>query len=229
MPNYCYANMRVRGYASNVDEFIEILKANYSYRLKKPDGTTDYSKYVVESGNFSHIPHFFRIFETYVANYYDGFGLIKCVDLEIEVAWSVYCCLFSGPLTYYNQFCAEHPDNHFGSCIEIESKRLQLEIEIWSREPMIGFQEHYKICSGIVTKAAEHDGFFSDILFKAKTYEEFIRNRDNEWAIDYVDRDFFNKNLKGEGEYIYEKMVPEEYAFGIEDPPKYLCELVMVK
>jgi hypothetical protein len=151
----------------------------------------------------------------------------RYVALDIECAWSVYCCMFDGPLTYYEDFQTEHPNNHFGTHILQESKRLNLEIEIWSREGGVGFQEHYKICSGILIKDEEYKfkeyyigkyinldefkGLYKDIFPQIKTQEQLDKLR-------YDNGDCFIAECKD-----------EVYDFGPGDQPKYLANLVMVK
>lgn len=228
MANNCTGFMYVRGYAPNVDEFIRIMQANYSY-FKDRDNR-NYT-WCADPKNFSHIPHFFRVFD---ASPYEEpwwyIGITKCVCIDFDVAWSIYSCLFPGPQTYYNDFQTEHPNQHFGSNILIESKRLQLEIEIWSYEPGMGFQEHYKICSGILVKSEEHR--FNGIwLEDYSNYQECIKelNKHNiSLAFPLTEKEF-NERVEN-GDYWYEYgLHEEEVDFLPGDEPQYLANLVMVK
>lgn len=54
-----------------------------------------------------------------------------------QCAWSVYSCMFEGDCTYQND------DPKASTSLQKESERLELEIEVFSDEPGIGFQEHY--------------------------------------------------------------------------------------
>ena len=110
MPNYCTGFMNVRGYAPNVDEFIAILQANYSYHKSM----TDFS-WCVDPDNFTHIPHFFRVFQAIPFNEVWHSGVYKCVSIDLEVAWSIYSCMFKGPHTYYDEFERNHPGQHLPS------------------------------------------------------------------------------------------------------------------
>lgn len=223
MPNICTGFMNVRGYAPNVDEFVKILQADYSYY--KDSKNRDFT-WCADPKNFTHTPHFFRVFDAYLfgdAIYHSA--VYKCVSISVECAWSIYSCMFPGPHTYYTQFENEHFNQHFGSNILIESKRLQLEIECWSYEPGIGFQEHYKICSGIITKEEEFS-FNALWLEDYSNYEEF-KNDCNEPPT--IDEKEFNDRIKCEHFY-YEDGLRDEYVdFLPEDPPEYLAHIVMVK
>lgn len=221
MPNLCTGFMNIRGYAPNVDEFIAILQANYSYNKSDEDWT-----YCADSKNFSHIPHFFRVFQAIPFNEVWHSGIYKCVSIDLEVAWSIYCCMFSGPLTYYNDFQRNHYNQHFASHILAESKRLQLEIEIWSYEPGMGFQEHYKVCSGVLVKN-ECFNFSGVWLEDYANYEEFKNDEGNKDVP--IDEQAFNERIKAE-DYWYEYgHHEEEVDFLPEDEPIYLANIIMVK
>lgn len=143
MPNICTANLNIRGYKDNVDEFLKILQADYDY-------------YKME---FTHNKHFYRVFQAEVYND-EIYGVTKFVSAFIECAWSVACCMFDDAYTYYNEstiitkdmsyedkeFAAQHIIH--STCIEREAKRLNLDIEIISEEPGIGFREHYLFYEG---------------------------------------------------------------------------------
>jgi hypothetical protein len=225
MPNYCTGFMNVRGRADCVDEFIAILQANYSYcpNLKNNGDHT----WVADPKNFTHIPHFFRVFEAYLMDdpvYHSA--VYKSVSISIEVAWSVYSCMFPGAFTYYDDFQKNHFGDHFGSNILIESKRLQLEIEIWSYESGMCFQEHYKICSGILVKDEEFN-FKGLWLEDYSNYQEFLNDCNGD-VIPLSEQEF-NDRIKCE-DYWYEYGLHEEDVdFFPEDPPVYLANLVMVK
>lgn len=221
MPNYCTGFMNVRGYASNVDEFIAILQAEYSYYKSM----TDFNWYV-DPSNFTHIPHFFRVFQAIPFNEVWHSGVYKCVSIDLEVAWSIWTCMFNDQHTYYYDINKKHPNDHFASHILAESKRLQLEIEIWSYEPGVGFQEHYKICSGILVKNEEYS--FSGVwLEDYANYEEFKNDEANKDIP--ISKNEFNKRIK-EKNYWYEYgLQEEEVDFLPEDPPIYLANLVMCK
>lgn len=223
MPNLCTGFMNVRGYAPNVDEFVKILQANYSYYKDK--NNHDYT-WCADPKNFTHIPHFFRVFQAIPFNTIWHSGVYKCVSIDLEVAWSIFCCMFAGPHTYYDDFQRNHYNQHFASHILAESKRLSLEIEIWSYEPGMGFQEHYKICSGILVKD-ECFNFSGVWLEDYANYEDFKKDPNNKDVP--IDEQAFNKRIEDKN-YWYEYGVQEEEVdFLPEDEPLYLANLVMCK
>ena len=220
MPNICTGFMNVRGYAPNVDELLKILDANYSYY--KDSSNHDYS-WCVDLKNFSHIPHMFRVFSAYKFDEKWNSGVYKCISIDFECAWSVNSCMMGGPWSYYMQFEQEHPGQHYGTTLLKESKRLQLEIELWSYEPGMTFQEHYKICSGILVKDECLDFTIMDI--------EDINNYD-EFKTKYPDakttKEEFEERIINEDPWI-EETYEEEVDFLPGDDPNYLARIVMVK
>lgn len=225
MPNLCIGFMNVRGRADCVDEFIAILQADYSYCKNIENNNFTWC---VDPKNFSHIPHFFRVFEAYLACdpvYHSA--IYKAVTINIEVAWSVHTCMFPGDFTYYNTFQIDHFNEHFGSNILIESKRLQLEIEIWSYESGMGFQEHYKICSGVLVKEEEFN-FKTFWLKDYSNYSEFKKEFDYDKQVPLTEQEFNNRINEGNDYYEY-GLQDEDVDFFPEDPPEYLANLVMVK
>lgn len=232
MPNYCDGYMYVRGYKDNVEEFIRILNADYSYYKKKPDGSPDYfnHEWCTDPSNFTHIPHMFRIFEAEVTQEVYNSGVYKCVQIDLSCAWSFYCCMFKGPHTYFDQFERDHYGEHFGTHILRESKRLQLEIEIWSHEPGMCFQEHYKICSGVLIKDEEYStnviGFSREPEFTdTRSYMEFKTEYGNKFPD--VTRVKYEDLL--DEEYYLEDKHPEQVDFMPGEDPIYMGNLVMCK
>lgn len=133
MPNWCDADIYVKGRKMDVDEFINILNADYDYHNMK----------------FSHIPHFYRIFENNVYDRIDN-GAFSFAQSNVECAWSVYCCMFPGDCTYYNDMMNDEEHRKRHTNIIEASRKLNLEIEIWSAEPGMCFREHYYIKNGNV-------------------------------------------------------------------------------
>ena len=217
MPNICSGFMNVRGYAPYVDEFVAILQARYSYI------SIDSNEWKPDPKNFTHIPHFFRVFQAIPFEEVWHSGVYKTVSIDIECAWSVYSCMFPGEHTYYNDFQINHLGQHFGSNILIESKRLQLEIEIWAQESGFSFQEHYKICSGILVRdeCINYDYLRLDDY---SNYEEYVKDS----SIRPISEQEFNSRMKNE-DYIIDTSVEEEVDFLPGDEPIYLAHLIMVK
>ena len=135
MPNYCGYQMKVKGKPENVDEFVKVIQADYSF--------DDKDNCICDVGR-----HFWRVFyaDIYDEEIVDG---VKSVYISGSCAWSVYSCMMDGPHTYNEQY-----PKHCGTTLAIESKQLELEIEVFSEEPGVGFMEHFVIIKGdIVTDA----------------------------------------------------------------------------
>ncbi len=114
MPNYCYYEMHVKGKRENIEEFVKVM--------------TDYER----------PQHFWRVFSAYTdyrAPDQDG---LTIASIAGDCAWSVYSCMCIGPCTY-----AGDVDESRRTSLQKESERLQLEIEVFSDEPGMCFQEHY--------------------------------------------------------------------------------------
>lgn len=133
MPNYCNYSMCVVGKKKNVEEFIKVMQADYNY------GTME----------FSHDRHMFRVFEAEC----DGVEE-RCDDTYQAIingycAWSVTSCMLEGG--YYREFKRDYGDNCRGTTLLIESKRLNLDIEVYSEECGMCFQEHLIVRDGELT------------------------------------------------------------------------------
>ena len=160
MPNICLAEIRVTGYAGNVDEFTRILTAYYNY----------------DTMEFSHTPHFFRVFDTYILNE-ETYGVIKKVSYSIDCAWSVYCCMMNGPFSYYdenkNEFLHQY-GKFYGTYIQECARRLGLFIEIFSEEEGMCFNEYYVFNNqGYQVRNEEYEMHSYD-LDEYKSREDFI-------------------------------------------------------
>lgn len=152
MPNYCSYAMVVKGKKENVDEFINIIQAGYNYHSdEKPSR------------------HMFRIFEADVIDYEDrevspeGDAIYRAHIIG-DCAWSVHSCMFEGDGTYYSNVSLTTPEEKFnGTTLPVESKRLNLEIEVFSEECGFAFQEHYLISNGEVLQNECVDWYCHDL------------------------------------------------------------------
>ena len=125
MPNYCYYEMHVKGKRENIEEFVKVM--------------IDYER----------PQHFWRVFSAdtvYGDPDPDG---ITVASIAGDCAWSVYSCMCIGPCTYAGDADKEHQTS-----LQKESERLHLEIEVYSDEPGMAFQEHYHYNYG---KELDHD------------------------------------------------------------------------
>ena len=128
MPNYCFADIKVRGYKDNVDEFTRILQADYDYNTME----------------FTHKPHFFRIFDAHIVDEKLE-GVMKTTWYSIECAWSVSCCMCNGPFSYYDEnkerFIKEY-GAFYATNLQKCAQKLGLFIEIFSSEEGMEFNEY---------------------------------------------------------------------------------------
>ncbi len=114
MPNYCYYEMHVKGKKENIEEFRQVM--------------IDYER----------PQHFWRVFNADIDyGEPDKDGLTVAL-ISGDCAWSVYSCMCTGKCTY-----ADDVDESRRTSLQSESARLQLEIEVFSDEPGMAFQEHY--------------------------------------------------------------------------------------
>jgi hypothetical protein len=197
MPNYCDAIIRVRGRRDCVDEFINVLQSDYYYAWKQGE--------TVEDNKFSHIPHMYRIFEVDIMNRVTA-NLITFAEIRVQCAWSVFACMFEGPYTYYDdthtkEFTDKYGPN-YGTTVVRESKRLKLDIEIYSSEPGVGFQEHYRIVNGVQVVTDEREVQFI-YLADIETYKGF-----EEWYPNMA------KKIDEEHFKILKRDNPEGYTIG---------------
>lgn len=163
MANNCFYNMRIKGAEKDVKEFIDILT------YKHPDKL-----------------HFARIFSAEIVQT-DSRDNLYIADICGDCAWSVYSCMCTGPMSYY---MSHHKADSTLSNISIESKRLHLDIEIYSTEIGMGFAEHYLIKQGnteIDEEVKYNEYYYDDIDPFMTTHdapEEEIK-RFNEWKKEY--------------------------------------------
>lgn len=111
--------MHVRGKKENIERLLKIM--------------TDYEE----------PRHFWRVF-TADADFYepDPQG-ITIAHIFGDCAWSVYSCMMTGECTYANDV-----DTSCQTGLQDESKRLELELELYSDECGFAFQEHYHFNQG---------------------------------------------------------------------------------
>lgn len=180
MPNLCFYSMCIKGKKDNVVEFIKIIQAGYNYI----------------SMTFDDDRHFCRVFD---ADVIDG---IKQVENDIyqavingNCAWSVRCCMFADG--YYEDLKRDYPNEYRCTTLPIESERLNLDIEVFSEETGMCFQEHYVIKNGevVVSECVDYEEYWhDDFETKEEAEEEYdIEITDEEWnnGEDYFSRGGF--------------------------------------
>ena len=139
MPNYCDFDLAVVGKRKKVAEFLKILSAHYDYD---------------EPGEQPR--HLFRVFNVWELENYDT--IEEFLDNEAEefdnniigvivsgiCAWSVNTCMTENG--YYKDVKKAVGDRFNGTTLQIESKRLKLEIEVYGVENTR--LEHYEYSNG---------------------------------------------------------------------------------
>lgn len=172
MPNYCDYEMKVLGRKEAVEEFIKVMKANYDYGKME----------------FSHDRHMGgRVFE---ANPYDFEKVddddeLWAVMIDGYCAWSVHSCMFDGGHTYYNDLKSAYKEKCRSTTIPIEAERLDLDVEVFSQETGIGFEEHYVVRKGeVITDDCVDctEYYLGEYNTKAEAEKELdIEISDKEW------------------------------------------------
>lgn len=232
MPNYCSYRIIVGGRKDNVDEFIRILQ-------------NDYDK-----------THMYRVFEA-IPQYEDTYGLYKRADIVGDVAWSVYCGMLPGPLSYYSDDLKRHQNNEIidvwnsrtretekyeatmenfkGTNLLELADRLSLTIYAYAVEPAMCFAEEYRILPGGI-KVIDREGSYNEYWLEENqhsdnTYDSFKEYCDY-WGYNPDDLPFDEEeyNFMMENGYAsYENAEFDCNEDAIPDKPKYLAKNVLYK
>ncbi|MBR0420293.1 MAG: hypothetical protein IJI66_14120 [Erysipelotrichaceae bacterium] len=211
MPNYCDYSMRVKGEKANVEKFYSYLGNDYCY--KNDNSPTSYPKKTDEEfmkeysirydskDGTKHLytnaeKHLYRVFEAYLNEEYENDDGKYLMWITGYCAWSIYCCMFEGPFSYYTD-CKRDDEfaelrNEHATSVPTLSKELGLEIEIFSSEPGCCFAEHYLVKDGDIVANEEYE-YNEYCLYDYETKEEAqkdlgIEISDNEWGEDYFYR-----------------------------------------
>lgn len=136
MANVCNYSMTIKGELQDIKEFRKIMED------KHPDKLC-----------------FIRVLEDSI---YDEKHLKtkdnKYIDTFYgECDWSVYTCMLDGENTYYNRYKDNKDANYKITNVLLESKRLNLEIEIYAEEYGCNFEEYFYIKNGELIEYAEED------------------------------------------------------------------------
>ena len=168
MPNYCNYSMCVVGSKENIEEFIRVIKADYNYQTME----------------FDFDRHMFRVFEAECDDIEERFdGRFQTV-INGYCAWSVASCMLAHG--YYSDCEARYGDNFRGTTLDMESGRLHLDIEVYSEEGGVCFQEHYVIIDGgiVCDECVDWYEYWVDGYDSKEEAEEGLDTHftDEEWA-----------------------------------------------
>lgn len=168
MPNYCNYSMCVVGKKESVEEFIKVMNAGYNY------GTME----------FDYDRHMFRVFEAVNDEIEEIDNEKFRTVINGYCAWSVHSCMFEDG--YYGDIKRDYPDNFRGTTLPLESERLGIDIEVFSEESGMCFQEHYIIIDGELVREETTDWeeiWVEDYETKEDAEEDLgIEITDEEWA-----------------------------------------------
>ena len=184
MPNYCYYQMCVRGTKENIERFINVIQADYNYSTME----------------FSNDRHLFRVFEAD----YDKIEKLDENDYRViisgDCAWSVSGCMLNEHRSsYYSRIKEQYPNDFRGTTLPKESKRLHLDIEVYSEECGEAFQEHYHFKNGktIANECVDYNEYcIGDYNSKVEAEEDLgIKITDEEWnsGEEYIRRGGFEE------------------------------------
>lgn len=170
MPNICNYSMRVKGKKENIEEFIKVMKADYNYNTME----------------FTADRHMYRIFEAYLETDIEEVDDdVYAVTINGDCAWSVNSCMFDNGFSYYGRNKNDYGDKFRGTTVPIESKRLELDIEIFSEETGCCFMEHYIVRKGDVEVdecVDYYEYYVEDYETKEEAEEDLdIKITDEEW------------------------------------------------
>ena len=162
MPNLCDYTMKIVGEKEKIATLIKYLQNDYWY----VEDENSYRPTEEQIRKYSHCyeednwklytnaeKHFYRVFSA-CPDEKDGEIIYqKSSDGRWETyvcgdcAWSVAACMMDSFLSYYSQSRNE-PLREHGTTLEIESKELDLDVEVVSAEPGCCFSEHYLYKNG---------------------------------------------------------------------------------
>lgn len=174
MPNYATYEARILGDKENVMKVVEIFQRE----------------------NYEDGEHMFRIFEAELfGDELQESERVKGKHVAIITgycAWSLATCMFRDQSSYYG-----HPDAS-SNAIDITeiSKKYDVEVEMYSEEEGIGFEEYYYIKNGKILK----EGIAEDLEIITPEfyddYEEFTEEYEAQPSFNLVTKEMFNRARK---------------------------------
>jgi len=149
---------------------------NYcDYTMRIRGKKEDRDKWVELMNNYELENHFFRIFETWRDN--DWFDREDCEMVSGYCAWSIESC------------CRESGYSEGKDLLAINSRELNLDVEVWSEEPGCGFQEHYIYSKGQCLTAECKD--LNVYIWDTEKYETWKEFKENNKIPDHIKEDDF--------------------------------------
>lgn len=207
MPNLCDYTMKIVGEKDKIATLIKYLQNDYWYvedgnSYRPSDEQIGKYSFCYEEGNWKLYTnaekHFYRVFDAF-PDEKDGEIIYQESNdgrwetyVYGDVAWSVCSCMMDAPLSYYSESKNE-PLREHGTTLEIESRNLDLNVEVFSAEPGCCFAEHilYKKGELLVDECLDYQEYCLDEFeTKEEAEEEYgISITDDEWEKkDYISR-----------------------------------------
>lgn len=217
MPNLCDINIIVRGRKEAVEKFSNAISTNYN---------SNYDK-------------FCRIFQSDISEN-DSYGLVDYQKYNVTCEWSAFCCMRRGQYSYYDDVKNDHEQSSDinVTCIEELSEKYGIEVELWSQEPGMEFEEHYHIKNGKILCDDCHE--FSEVYIGKddfNSYDEFISEYEELGSnIDelkqLIPQNRFDELREQGNDFLITKQHPDSHTFsfyGAKDnsqPKVKMCEII---
>lgn len=161
MANNCITSIVVRGRKECVNVFDKVIHAKYNYNtMEFPDRN-----------------HFIGVNDV-SDGLYQEYGFMAMQDYVVDCRWSAELCLMNTPGSYYSQRQEiEKRDgikNYSTNIVDL-SRKYGLDIELWSQESGMGFEEHILVEHGEIMENECYD-YYNYYIEDYNTYEEFIED-----------------------------------------------------
>lgn len=123
--------------------------------------------------------------------------------------WSVILSLLGVKDSYYDEDKKDYGDRSKVTCLENESKRLNLDIEIYSSEYGVGFEEHFLIRNGVLE--------INECIKAWKLYKYYFEDEDASDEFKEIVEEFYeNKIPNSEWKSMHKELMenPRNYRIG---------------
>ena len=196
MANSCDFEMKVKGKGENVRELIKLIE----------DNALDVSEERCFGGWIDNI--MFDI--EYNPSEKTCIGIITG-----ECKWSVLLSLLGAEGSYFDKMKNDGDESNV-TCLEIESQRLGVEIEIYSSEYGVGFEEHFLIRNGVLE--------INECIKAWKLYKYYFEDEDASDEFKEIVEEFYeNKISNSEWKRKHKELMenPRNYRLGGYDEWKF--------
>lgn len=149
MPNLCLFEMRAKGSRDSINKSKEIVFADYTY--------------IDDALDNCNAEHY--LFRTWAESYSVEIDSNNTDVITIcgDCAWSVEVCMFDcAPTGYYNQL--KTMKNFKGITLPLISEKYRIDIEVYSQECEMCFEEHYLVENGdrVIDEVVEYHNDYDE-------------------------------------------------------------------